>query len=699
MTALNDQSIRKFNPGLFQPDKELIEQFVVRNRELEMVLDVLHGNLDSQSCQHVLVIARRGMGKTMLLARIAAELRSCNGPFRHLLPVRFMEESHEVYSVADFWLEALFHLEREIAADDPEFSQELRKTRADLKSRWREREIAARARAAVIEAAEYLDRRLVLMVENFQSLCRSVDQDFSWGLRKALQTEPRIMLLATATRRIEALEDARHPFFELFRDFKLNPLDKEECQRLWRSISEDGKSDEEIRALHILTGGSPRLLVIVAGFARHRSLRRLLEELVTLIDEHTEYFRGHLEDLPTKERRVYLAVADLWRPAPAGDIAARADMDIRVVSAMLGRLVHRGAVSVEAEGRTRTYATAERLYCIYYKLRRERDTASAVQNLIYFMAAFYGRDEFAEMPGVLRAEAMQHEIIRGGIERALKEASCIHEMFSGQEFPNSVLSPDIAKTGGIDAEVLMSEAQAHEGRREFKAAIAKYDQVIECFGDHGAPEIQRLIFVAMLKKVIAQDWLGDAAAIISSCDQLIERFGGGDDPETRLHIALVMVIKGSLQATLGDFEAAFSTYDQVVKLFGDDDTEIIQTIVVLTMYQKGMAQIKFGRSEDALEAFRLACRAAVPRNRATMDSMIETVQALIAGGISERRLIELLTEDDHTADALEPLVVALRQRAGESVRAPGEVLEIAADIHKRMAAHAPSVPKQRLVSS
>ena len=497
-----------------------------------------------------------------------------------------MEESHEIYSVADFWLEALFHLEREITDDDPEFSQELRKTHADLKSRWREREIAARVRAAVIEAAEYLDRRLVLMVENFQSLCSSVDQDFGWGLRKALQTEPRIMLLATATRRIEALEDARHPFFELFRDFKQNPLDRGECQRLWRSISEDGKSDEEIRALHILTGGSPRLLAIVAGFARHRSLRHLLEELVTLIDEHTEYFRGHLEDLPTKERRVYLAVADLWRPVPAGDIAARADMDIRVVSAMLGRLVHRGAVSVEAEGRTRTYATAERLYRIYYKLRRE--TASAVQNLIYFMAAFYGRDEFAEKPGILRAEAMQHEIIRGGVERALKEASCIHEMFSGQELPNSVLSPDIAKTGGIDAEVLISEAQAHEGRREFKAAIAKYDQVIEFFGDHGIPEIQRLISTAMLKKVIAQDWLGDAAAVISSCDQLIERFGGVDDPETRLRVAAAMLFKGLQQAELRDFEAAFSTYDQVVKRFGDDDTPETRLLVASAMVIKGI---------------------------------------------------------------------------------------------------------------
>ena len=74
MNKLSDRQIRKFNPGTFQSDEELIEQFVVRNRELEIVLEVLRGNMDSPSCQHLLVVAPRGRGKTMLLARAAAEI-------------------------------------------------------------------------------------------------------------------------------------------------------------------------------------------------------------------------------------------------------------------------------------------------------------------------------------------------------------------------------------------------------------------------------------------------------------------------------------------------------------------------------------------------------------------------------------------------------------------------------------------------
>ena len=350
--------VRKFNPGMFQSDQKVVDQFVVRNRELDTVLEILQGNIESPSCQHVLIVAPRGRGKTMLLARAAAELRTKDKFSRFLLPVRFMEESHEIFDVADFWLETLFHLARESAASHPELAQELRETHADLSGCWRERALGDRARAVVLNAAERIGRKLVLMVENLQTLCASVDDDFGWQLRASLQSESQIMMLASATSRFEGLEDAEEPFFELFRVIDLTPLTTEECHRLWQAVSRDRVSVQEIRPLEILTGGNPRLLVVVAGFAEHRSLRALMEELVRLIDEHTEYFRGHLEALPKSERRVYIAIMDLWQPSSTGEIAERARMDVRVVSTMLRRLIDRGVVVPD-----RWTGSKKRLYC------------------------------------------------------------------------------------------------------------------------------------------------------------------------------------------------------------------------------------------------------------------------------------------------------------------------------------------------
>ena len=146
--------VRKFNPGTFQSDAEIVEQFAVRRTELGILLDIVRGNLDRASCQHALVVAPRGRGKTMLLARVAAELRA-NEEFREsLIPVRFMEESHEIVDVGDFWLEALFHLAREIATARPEVAGELRATHAALCERWREQGLADLARSAVLDAAD-----------------------------------------------------------------------------------------------------------------------------------------------------------------------------------------------------------------------------------------------------------------------------------------------------------------------------------------------------------------------------------------------------------------------------------------------------------------------------------------------------------------------------------------------------------------
>ena len=259
--------VRKFNPGTFQSDAEVKARFAVRGREFGHAMEALRGNIGAESCQHILVAGPRGFGKTMLLARIEGELRNDPELSAALLPVRFAEESQEVSGIADFWLEALFHLARACAARDPALAAELRETHADLAAHWTDRSVAERARAAVLEAARLLDRQLVLMVENLQDLDEDAGADFGWQLRETLQTRPEIVLLATATSEFGSLRDARKPFFELFRAFRLERLATADCARLWESVTGRATTEREIRPLEILTGGNPRLLVIVAEFA------------------------------------------------------------------------------------------------------------------------------------------------------------------------------------------------------------------------------------------------------------------------------------------------------------------------------------------------------------------------------------------------------------------------------------------------
>ena len=804
MNKPHEPTLRKFNPGTFQPDGEVIRQFVVRHRELGIVLDVVRNNLDAPACQHVLLVAPRGRGKTMLLARVAAEVRTNAALAERLVPVRFMEESQEVFDIGDFWLEALFHLAGETAKSHPDLSQELSATHADLANRWRGEDLEDRTRAAVLDAADRLDKKLVLMVENLQTLSRDVDGDFGWKLRKTLQTEPRIMLFATATSRFAGLDDAGEPFFELFRTVCLEPLDTEECRRVWQMVDGEDRG-REIRPLQILTGGNPRLLVIVADFARHRSLRQLMEELVTLIDDHTEYFRGHLEGFAKTERRVYLAVIDLWQPSSTGEVARRARLDVRSVSALLKRLVDRGAVLVEGSGRKRWYAAAERLYSIYYKLRRQRDEAAVVRGLIDFMVVFYSKDELTDMFRLFRAEAAQWPAIREGIKRAMAESPQIHETlqaatletnasetierlgdaikdatskddfkkiieaadrFLGSENANSspLLDSFVATTLGLKAHAhsklgetdkqiavydeiirrfeesdeqlllqtsvawaLVNKGVTYDRLGDSQTAMAAYDTVIQRFEESDVPLLQAEAARALFNKGVTYNQLGDLQAAVVAYDTVIRRFEESDVPLLQVEVARALVNRGVTYNQLGDLQAAVVAYDIVIKRFGSSHVSELQTQAAHALFNKGATQVRLGRLQEALhtwdelqrkfhalqnddgiafgwlamrmksvallvqgdhsaamEEFRSVYAGFVSGNEAGMGMLMEDVTTFIALGASERELIQIISSDEEKAATLAPLVVALRRRAGEDVRAPVEVLEVAEDIIQRI---------------
>ena len=58
-----------------------------------------------------------------------------------------------------------------------------------------------------------------------------------------------------------------------------------------------------------------------------------MASLLDLVDDHTEYFKSHLESLPAQERRVYLALAVLWKPATTREISDQARMETSKCSA------------------------------------------------------------------------------------------------------------------------------------------------------------------------------------------------------------------------------------------------------------------------------------------------------------------------------------------------------------------------------
>ena len=389
----------KYNPGV-HGDQELVDGFAVRHHNLELILEVIRENTDASN-QHLLIVGPRGSGKTTLVRRVAAEIRRDPDLEAVWYPIVFAEESYLISSPGEFWLETLFHLGEQTR--DERWDRAYQELRQELD----EDRLRQRALAQLMDFATESGRRVLLIVENMNMLLgEQMKGTGDWDLRHTLLNEPRVMLLGTATSRFEGIERIDQAWFELLAIQDLQPLDSEECSALWEAITSEQPHAARLRPIQILTGGNPRLLRILAGFAAGRSFRELMSQLVHLIDEHTEYFKGHLDNLPAQERKVFVSLLELWDPASSRDVAQAARLGVSKTSSLLSRLVSRGAVQlVSQRGRRKIYQASERLFNIYYLMRRRGHPSNRVRAAVAFMVQFYREKELVHAKGALAREA------------------------------------------------------------------------------------------------------------------------------------------------------------------------------------------------------------------------------------------------------------------------------------------------------
>ena len=265
--AMIDRTM-KHNPGFLQPD-QLIAGFIARKAELESLLETVRGN-DRSSNQHVLVIGRRGLGKTMLVRRLALAIERDVELARRWVTIVFAEEAYQVATAGELWLEALHQLAEKLG------DATMRQAHAELRRERDDERLRVLALARLLDFADARKARLLVIVENLQDLLGTqMSEDEAWVLRHTLLNEPRIMMVATATSRFDEIDQPKQAAYELFALLELHPLTRDEVRDLWARLTGERLEGMRVRPLEIFTGGSPRLLtvlilvnaVIVAGSA------------------------------------------------------------------------------------------------------------------------------------------------------------------------------------------------------------------------------------------------------------------------------------------------------------------------------------------------------------------------------------------------------------------------------------------------
>ena len=680
--------IKKYNPG-FLADEEIVASFSVRNIEFELLLESLRSSY-GRSNVHSLVIGPRGSGKTHLLLRIAAEVRR-DKSLSAFFPIVFAEESYEVATVGEFWLECLRHL-GEQAPDEEQAG--LRLSHDDLRNIRDDRELANRCLGAVLDFADRHDKRLLLLVENLNMLFADIaDPDAGWRLRHTLQTEPRIVLLGSATCRFDEIDNPDHALYDLFQVITLHPLGIEECVSLWRTVSGQEAEERVVRPLQILTGGNPRLLTVIARFGAGSSFDDLMDNLLDLVDDHTEYFKSHLESLPPQERRIYLALATLWRPATARDVAQQARMEISVASALLNRLVERGAVTIDGgTPRRRQYYLTERLYNIYYLLRRGSGESQVVKALINFMACLYSPsavwDAFSHaiqhIPDVsmlrprladLFAEGMLDEADHLAKLGETDDALAVHD-----DIIRRLTADDERVTSGWGAMVLMEKMLLlHESGRDPEAMVI-CDDLIMRFG--AREEVLCVLTVAIARnfRTLALLNTDQTSAVASQLDQSLAQLSALTTPLDGLDgmaEGVSFFTKGVALIRAGHLPEAAAAFDEVIvreqALEEWDSISLVATALELKEAALG-TPISEGEASTLLR-----CLAQI--GEIDLVAMRALLQFTVRAGA--HRALEII-EASEACSLLLPLVTALRQGIGQATHVAREVDEVAADVQREL---------------
>ena len=236
--------------------------------------------------------------------------------------------------------------------------------------------------------------------------------DDDWGLhrlREELMLKSHSLIVATAQRRVEQIENGNYPLYGLFRRIYLDNLTIQDLEQLvrekakWdlkfgndervvRFLQQLDEEPHRIKALFHLTNGNPRMALILYHAIVRCELSQLQSSLEDLMNNLTPYFQSQMLALPPKERRVVTCLARTGRAMRPSEIAVSIDKKTAYVSSLLGRLVDKDFIRLapQREGQAKYYYLNETLLRYWRKwLAHEKDLSLFVE----FVASWFHQRE------------------------------------------------------------------------------------------------------------------------------------------------------------------------------------------------------------------------------------------------------------------------------------------------------------------
>lgn len=405
LLALHQLSL--YNTGRMSPE-QIIAAFAARRQQFDRIVADLAAEKPKSRAQHHLIVGQRGMGKTMLLARIAAELRTNPELSARFVPLVFAEEQYAVDRLSKFWLNCLDSLAdaRELAGDSAGVDEidavVARLTAASMRGTKDDQPLADEVYEAFAGAAKASGQRPVLLVDNLQLVFERLDQGQQHSLRELLMRPGAPILVGASPSPPPQSQDYGAAFYDHFKVHYLRPLDESEMRDLLLHLAGAAGRDDvrqrvvqhpaRLKVLRQLTGGNPRTTLTLFFLYAEDFAPSVFGDLEGLLDRVTPLYKARFEELTAQQQVVASAIANHWDPVTAATLAAMTSLPAGTISAQLDRLEKIGVVErTELFGETRTgYQLAERFFNIWFLMRSaSRRQRREVEFLTRFLENFY----------------------------------------------------------------------------------------------------------------------------------------------------------------------------------------------------------------------------------------------------------------------------------------------------------------------
>lgn len=405
--ALLLHQLSLYNAGRMSPE-QIIAAFAARRQQFERIVADLAEEKPKSRAQHHLIVGQRGMGKTMLLARIAAELRTDSKLSARFIPLVFAEEQYAVDRLSKFWLNCLDSLAdaRELDKDTAGVKKidaaVAHLTAAGMSAAKDDQPFADEVYEAFAQFAKAGGQRPVLLVDNLQLVFERLDNGQQHSLRELLMRPGSPILVGASSSPPPESQDYGAAFYDQFKVHYLRPLDVPEMRSLLVHLADAAQRDDvrqrvlqhpaRLTVLRQLTGGNPRTALTLFFLYAEDFAPSVFGDLEGLLDRVTPLYKARFEELTPQQQVVASAIANNWDPVTAAALAAATGLPTSTISAQLDRLEKTGVVErTELFGETSTgYQLAERFFNIWFLMRSaSRRQRREVEFLTRFLESFY----------------------------------------------------------------------------------------------------------------------------------------------------------------------------------------------------------------------------------------------------------------------------------------------------------------------